>query len=243
MFRNQRLLSPTGSVLLWIDSYGKPVLFEQQTIRGKVRGDNHVCSPNLGTAPFHLPDYKGITPEDLPQHGLMRLPDRGELLTDELDIGQRTHLITRAFFKPWRHGVQVRVRFSPDHLFHRLMVWREHGDKGLMPVSLGFHPYFATNGEEFYIFIQSEGGQESGIDTFRHNEAQRRTGKMARIEFASGRTIIIKSHEGYDAFCIWTDDISQYICVEPILGGFGCYKMLEPGGTIECTVTVDVQYL
>lgn len=243
MYQQKRLLSPTGSVLSWIDSHGKPVLFEHTEIGGKVRGDNHVCCPNFGTAPFRLADYAHVSPEELPQHGLMRLPERGELLTDNFTAEQGAHLISRTFERPWRHSVQVSVRFSPDHLFHQLSVWRERDVDGLMPVSLGFHPYFATNDEDFTVYVDNASGRECGIDTFPHNEAQRRTGKVARIEFTSGRTVIIKSHESYDAFCIWTDDIRQYICVEPILGGFGCYKMLEPGGTINCAVTIDVQYL
>lgn len=108
-----------------------------------------------------------------------------------------------------------------------------------IPFSLGFNPYFATNGKPFVI----RNGPELLEGTWHGGEKWKKedldlTGSFIGLKLVSQRclleldygTVQICVIDGYNNFCIWSDRPDLYICVGPVLHSAGSMPlMLRPG--------------
>jgi len=217
-----------ATILSWTNSKGIEVLYPEQEhqIGGvkKLRGGAPVCCPIFGPQP-DLPVYAQC---NLPQHGLVRLGEQGSLTSARREP---RHVQFKFIFPgnvrfPWRHHVSVEASLGADLLAHDVVVCTDPNDGTAdaekspltpMPISLGFHPYFATNGENFCIHGQgisvTPADLESGHPIY---HPVPRSGGI-RIEFDT-RILLIRDVSGYDGIVTWTDAAKKYVCVEPVLG-------------------------
>jgi hypothetical protein len=209
-----------NGTLTWWDMYNEEILFPEQEIviagQNKLRGGAPVCSPIFGPQP-KSPAYKGL---DLPQHGLIRLGENSEHCS-EVESSPKGGRITFIHDTPWPHETLIEIVNESDMnkevLIHSLTV-SYLGDVS-MPLSMGFHPYFATYNKPFSIRYNGVDKKSADIE---HNTPffLKKSVENTILSLNLGHSLIeISIDEGdYEGFYIWTDSISQYICVEPVLG-------------------------
>lgn len=203
-----------GSLRSWIPrGCGESILYPERTVligeKQKVRGGAFVCCPIFGAVPQDNA-YEGVV---LPQHGLVRQhPYLGRDCRFHNGVAQSM----MSFDEPWQHTVLASTRISRDgeRLTHTIRV--TNNERSPMPISLGFHPYFKTGGKRFEI--------RHGDRTVRSKNVAHNTplfiplhrGKKVVTLSANGRLIAL-TMTGYTHVCVWTDNISEYICVEPVM--------------------------
>ena len=229
----------SGTVASWVPRGQEGSIFFPETeleINGekKKRGGAFVCCPIFGPMPMNR-FYAGT---DLPQHGLLRRHHESDksCLVDAKDCAKTTV----EFDKPWPHEVVVKAHVSEDGkgLTHTVIV-NKPKESGEMPISFGFHPYFRTYGAPFKIehcglCIKGKNLVEgSATKIFRHLDSGLvLTTKECRIEMKSF---------GYTHYVIWTDNRSEYVCIEPVRYGRNMTTLFLKGGdklTGRCVIRV-----
>ena len=235
-------MAPNGTITEW--KHGTvPILFPEQmmTLKGtqKQRGGAPVCCPNFGTAPTDGP-YAGIT---LPQHGLVRLctkHDNGVCTYQDLLTSGHGNTAHFSFTKPWTFDVNVdashSARIGQSILHHSI---RLTSPEQTIPFSIGFHPYFATYGEQFYLITNNKIWSK---ETFPVDEPLFITAESAspviRLETVAGYVHVFLRH-GYTHVVLWSDRPEHYICIEPVCRGEDIpYKFLDAGDHITCGCSV-----
>lgn len=228
--------SHNASILRWSLESRDNILFPEQSVmvgtERKLRGGAFVCSPIFGKMPS-APEYRGVT---MPQHGFVRTHAH---MAHQRMLSPGEQCYEFVFRNPWVHQVHVVIGESENGntLTHRIVVTNQ--DKMPMPLSLGFHPYFPTFGTDFAIEHGDTYISSTAIMEGQSMRIPRRGNHMLFLRLAH-RTIGIVLGGEYDGFNIWTDLLWRYICVEPIMGGHGRYRMLEPEVSIECACTMRV---
>lgn len=243
-----------GTIRDWKNSEGKNILFPQtELVSGhgvKERGGAHVCSPIFGTVPTDGP-YKGVT---LPQHGLVR---DSIIIDGKPAAGNRAHnqsgpdlvngdwTVTRfGYMYPYPHRVWVAAKeVTPSskgsqHLKHRLGISTGDVFDLDMPYSLGFHPYFATHGENFELRHGEQNWNKEDIHVDKPFFVPHQPGTPFALMLEDA---IIHVHitAGYNGFYVWTDRPDLYVCIEPVCVGTNTrYQMLQPGGSMACECSI-----
>lgn len=237
-------LTDNGTLTYWRwPEETNDILFPEQEIEidgvAKLRGGAPVCCPIFGTMP-ETKDYEGVT---LPQHGLVRLGNRHFHTLRKYPVGGGESVYFM-FLDPWYHEVLVTVRLSEDGklLEHEILVWKDPHSENYMPISIGFHPYFATHGDLFHI---TYGDYHITSDEIQNGDpffiTRREFGQKLLVELSYNNNLEISIDDGdYDHFCIWTDAKDKYICVEPVLGGGGKYNILRKGGEVRGNCKIRV---
>jgi galactose mutarotase-like enzyme len=216
------------------------VLFPEQKIElggaQKLRGGAPVCSPIFGDMP-NTPDYAGFT---IPKHGLMRT-GAGHVTRFRHTKKDGTDSLTITYDHPWPHQVEVTAHASPsgDTLTHTITATDRGTDK--VPLSIGFHPYFATHNKAFTIINGDTEILSSAIETDKPFFIECTESKKIILKLTDGYIMEITLNAGYERCCIWTDAIEHYICIEPVMGGDGHYRFLYPGDApLVCACTLRV---
>lgn len=244
-------ISRNGSIRNWVADGKNNLLFPDQylTINGetKRRGDSHVGAPIMG----RMPKTEAYADADLPQHGFARIADQMEgvhFRTSIYETREGLYSSTKLDFAsidkfPFEHGVTVCVESTKGgfELEHDLMIQRAQdcNNPKLMPVSMGFHPYFATFGEPFKISCSEYKVSSEGIKEGSSFHIPRVGDRVLRLEMGHGTILMSLAGGEYTSFCVWTDAVSKYICVEPVLGKpDDAYKLLKPGEELigKCTM-------
>jgi len=233
-----------GTIKNWTMDDGTEILFPEQEIivncERKLRGGAPVCCPIFGSMPG-TEDYSGAS---LPQHGLVRLGDK--YLIEQLarlDTEENKSTVMDFYFNvagfPWKHTASVFTQMCPQEnlLKHSINVERSSScrNKKAMPLSVGFHPYFSTHGNPFRI-INTE-TKEGAIES---KDIPNDSPFFIPISYSSeplrlrtthgDLTISIPEGGEYTRFCIWTDAIDKYICIEPVFGKpKDDHELLDPG--------------
>ncbi len=216
------------------------VLFPEQKIElggaQKLRGGAPVCAPIFGDMPTTA-DYTGVT---LPKHGLLRTgTSYSTRFRHTKNDGADSLIFT--YEHPWPHQVQVSVTTSPsgNTLTHTVIASDRGADQ--VPLSIGFHPYFATKGKPFTIINGETEITSTAIETDAPFFIECAESKKVLLKFTTGYIVEIALEAGYERCCIWTDSILNYICIEPVMGGEGQYKFLHHGDVpLVCTCTMRV---
>ncbi len=232
-------LTNTGDVEIWQPPRMSPVIYPRQNLiidgELKSRGGAPLCCPIFGTQP-DTSDYAGI---DLPQHGQVRGGSKHPIRTDVPSLPYTQ--LSLSFFEPWIYGLKIfaGTSLSGSTLTYKFEVFRPHTADKPMPISFGWHPYFATYGENFSItcgdFHHDNDSLHEGNAVF----TDEHDGKTASLRIGK-RNITLRADGAFERFCIWTDDASKYICIEPVHGGNGEYSFLEAGRNIEAACVVNV---
>lgn len=188
-------ITPNGAWLTNLEQAGKPVLFPKQTFKlpdgsQKVRGGCHICLPNFGPG--------GVS--DLPQHGFGREQVWSVLNTSSTSAtlkliqqhGSYDGLESTLSYDLFTNGIDMTLKLL-------------NNGNDAMRVSPGFHPYFAAK------ISASIDNQSYSLDGY--TEAQIIDGIPERLEV--DHTKIMLSTRNLSVWILWSDRLSDYICLEP----------------------------
>lgn len=245
-------MQSNGTIGFWrVGKDGSDIIFPEAEIdvRGetKLRGGAPVCCPNFGPAPTEGP-YKGVT---LPQHGLVRncrIAD-GKVAKGNPAMWQQAPTLREdgwfhagfVFTHPWSHEAWVAAKTEmPEsgvhRMHHRISLGTESIHDVDMPYSIGFHPYFATEGNDLRLRC---GDMSWTVREMAVGESIHVTSGNVMVLEGTDRTITVELTEGYNGFYVWTDRPDLYVCVEPVcLGNHKPYRMLLPGDVVSCACTL-----
>ena len=209
-----------GTITKWPSTQGIDIIYpRQQTPEGKVRGTCFIVAPVFGKPP-KTGAWAGAS---LPQHGFVRLLDANYPVVSGFEASTSTHYLdlnirpSEGYHWGFSLGAQI-VHSSPHLVDYWLIVGRMQGceNRGRMPLSFGLHPYFATHGESWEIFL----GDELVADSSR-SYAKAESFDCVRNQQVFLRTVhgIVKLKLGeFDQVVIWSDNPLEYVCIEPTLG-------------------------
>ncbi|MDO4779178.1 MAG: hypothetical protein Q4A42_06460 [Tissierellia bacterium] len=168
----------------------------------KLRGGSHVCFPVFGPA-----QKIGLN-----QHGFGR-----ELEWNILEVSENSvklHLKNK--FESWR-DMEATLEYivKGETLVCKLKVKNKGGND--LQISPGFHPYFKLYGEkEFRIDGENINFDDPKLrDTLFKKDVK---------ELETKRYIIKFKNQDLSKFAIWTDQVDDYICVEPTNRGIALSK-------------------
>ncbi len=175
-----------------------------------IRGGAFWCLPNFDEdgAPFTV------------RHGEYRVTE-GESIGNEV--------MTKKITGPWG-SLQTTSLWEYHETGFRstLSVTSLSDETALRP---GFHPYFKTEDGDSLLSVHLEG------TTLTKSEFREKTKMIflvkclgnscaATLVYANSKTRLrfalvseTKKRDYAFAFCVWTDNLSKYICIEPVIGG------------------------
>jgi len=238
-------LSAVGTIPEWVVN-GRRIIPPATHVlvdgTAKWRGSAHACAPIFGPQP-DTPDFAGV---DLPQHGLVRTGEGQPFIECVYDTVSGFDSRVLTYKKPWAHIVCASVRASEDmrEVNYQLALMRPANVDDVMPASIGFHPYFATNGQRARIEYGRECVDATDVDPEDPIFWPRPDdGRPVTIWLGmDGECIEMHLSEDWTHVCVWTDRPDLYVCVEPVAFGSegpGSYRLL---GAVEglrgkCTMT------
>ena len=233
------ILDKDNNVLGFKDSRGLDILYPKQQLGESLRGGTHICAPVYGQVPSSQPEWRDLM---LPKHGLARI--KGAEMSSVVATTAHGEQTATKFFpaKPGyffnfetkefiKHSIGETLLPNESVFEHALQVRRAMecpGAEKLMPVSLGWHPYFATHFDEFTLFI-------NGTPAFTADSV---TNPAAVYDFF-GQSFVLKTKHhvfefsflGTEQIVIWSDDKTRYLCIEPTAYTQGA-KLLRPGDMV-----------
>ena len=230
------LVDDKGSVIRWISPLtGRNIIFPEQEVEitgkngavTKRRGGGFACCP-FSTMPNTV--WNG-----LPAHGLLRT-GLGHTRKEVRHYTDASY-VEMDYEEPCDHKIQIEVG-SPDRKsIHHLIRVINTGDRNI-PVSLGFHPYFSTEGEMFSIIYGDTELLSLNIEEDKPIFLEKVPDQKLFLNIGD-QVITLELKEGYTHFCIWTDKKDSYICVEPVFGHDEPFD-LGAGGTIAGICLLEV---
>lgn len=213
-------LSHPGTIRAWRTDKGHDVFFPQTVTKDmKGRGGAFVAAPVFG----EVPDTQAWEGVNLPRHGTVR--SLSSVKPVWCQGTQKSFTYTIPFSSPaptfpWQYIVQISITESTDdlHITHRVEVIRQINCQNPrpMPLSFGFHPYFATYGNKDVMVKYGREPLVSSADDLLTSQQYELDGRSTTFAVKGG--VIVMNTFGYDQMNVWTDNPSQYLCVEPILG-------------------------
>lgn len=169
----------------------------------KIRGGMHVCLPNFGPG----------GDSGLAQHGF----GRTSTWTLQEQTANSVRLELEAQPAPY-HNLQAVLRYelSDDSLLATLSVTNTGNEP--LRVAPGFHPYFQVDTDETTAVVNNTTYELADIEGTEFMTADSVALKIARQNLKLTGTNL-------STWAIWTDQLGDYVCVEPTLGG---NRFLEP---------------
>jgi galactose mutarotase-like enzyme len=219
---------------------GRHILFPQQDLiiagERRKRGGTPLCFPNFG---------KPVTYNEigLPQHGFFR---------DTKDMLYRTQPEDSFVVMAGgvcAYGLEYTINLKMQVHYHRKIstltqaMYITSGDrKEMMPLCLGFHPYFKVN-REYMNFVRD--GKEMNMDIFTDQtllSAQEFDFKNTfEVQLDKNLSVEINCRgdfeTGQQKIYIWSDRPDEYICIEPVMHdclSFGTDKGYFVGNKTKC---------
>jgi len=205
-------ITKNGTIHSW-QIGANQLLYEERAYGGERRGGIPLCVPMFSV------QQRTVVGCDLPLHGLLMYKDPGE--TTEITTGESwgvTHHFPTSDKFGWDFTVAIQVQLLENALKHSVTIKRaDHCDNpNEMPLSLGFHPYFKTYGKDFSLTAGDVSySKDSTPDDIEESYfAELREDESALFKTLKGNMTITPT--GYDEYCLWTDNINTYFCLEPI---------------------------
>ena len=244
------ILSQLNDILGFKDSRGIDIFYPNQRLGESVRGGAHICAPVFGHVPSTQPEWRDLMQ---PRHGLARI--KGAEMSGFVQTtanGEQT--VTKFFPAKPGYFYNFETREYLKHIFGEALLPNESvlehsfqlrraaecpsADKP-MPVSLGWHPYFATHNEEFTLFINGTSAVTSDSVT-----------KPAAVYDYFGQTFVLKTKHhvfeftffGVEQIVIWSDDKTRYLCLEPTAYTEKA-RLLQPGDMVALSTKINIAEL
>lgn len=204
------IIDPQGAYLTNLSDDLGDIIFPKRIIKNeigekKTRGGCHVCLPNFGPG----------GESGLPQHGFAR--DMAWEVTDSTDSSV---LLT---LKNGQEGYDALESVLTYQLSDKgLLVTLEATNNGDMPlrVAPAFHPYFYAQGNE--VMINGAPIKKADlVDTvFEQGDEQ---------TVMQGNRLLTLTADNLPLWALWTDELGQYVCIEPTFDGYAFLKKASDG--------------
>jgi len=205
-------IAHNGTILEWqVD--GISVLFPEKEIATQSRGGLPLCQPMFGR------QQRRVAGCALPLHGILMYEGK-EPITTVLpgEVWKQTHTFKANDTFAWNWSVQLSVTLTTGSLFYHIEVQRaaDCSNVNSMPLSLGFHPYFNTFAKDFSFTIGKNEYSKSSLpaNIIDSDFAPLLNGEAAVLRTAAYTLTL--TPEGYDEYCLWSDNVDAYFCIEPI---------------------------
>lgn len=231
------LVSAQGGSVLQLQWQDKLILGPARMIRSggklKRRGASHWCFPNFGIPPKDL--------EYFPKHGYLR----------DIVVAPKVWSDRGVSFETSERDLKISTICTlwPSQLDVGLFV--ENLGKCVLPILPAFHPYFAVPEHGLRVTMggkllcHTDGAR--GVDGISAKARVHERGQNLPIYIELIGIGTIKMDPGINCrdVVIWSDEPSQYACVEPVFGRVGTFGMpegqsLKPGGKIDCNVIFEL---
>lgn len=209
---SQAKVSDNGTILSWqVDDVD--VLYPERQRNDRSRGGLPLCVPMFSVQQRPLPGC------DLPLHGrLMYEPHTPAAWLATGDTWHRQHDFVATDNFAWDWSVDLALALGRSTLTYEVTVSRllHCQNTHEMPFSLGFHPYFKTCGADFSFIINDKKTKKAEVpqNIADSDFAPYQADQPVRLTTSAGTVTLTAS--GYDEYCLWTDDIDSYFCIEPI---------------------------
>lgn len=200
---NERvLIDPNGAWVTSLTRGDTPIFFPKAELThesgtDKIRGGMHVCLPNFGPG----------GESDLAQHGFGRTETWTVLQQNESSVTLELKVMKRNYT-----GLDARLHYEITGT--SLTATLSLSNNGTTPfrVAPGFHPYFALEPSEAAVTVNGELLQLDKLAGTEYREAE-------SAELITGSQHIVMHTENLTTWAIWTDQLGNYVCVEPTFGG------------------------
>lgn len=197
------LIDPQGAWLTNLSDERGDILFPKRQLTAldgskKTRGGCHVCLPNFGPG----------GDSGLPQHGFGRLAVWDMVAQAENKVTLRLNGGAKGY-----EALQSTLTYELADASMKITLELLNNGQGELRVGPAFHPYFALQSDESHVKVD---GQRMDLDDLAGTIFEQ--GETKELSTAR-RHLRLKSTE-LPTWAIWTDRLSQYICVEPTLGGY-----------------------
>jgi D-hexose-6-phosphate mutarotase len=226
--QSRTTISPEGAWVESLETNESAILFPKTELTNdsnetKTRGGMHVCLPNFGPG-----GESGLT-----QHGFGRTSlwevTRQTNATVTLQLEHSDHRY---------HGVYWSLHYAlePQSLTATLSV--QNNSQSNARIAPGFHPYFYLEDSETAIVANTVVHELQTLSGTKFDDS-------TSIDLKTGSRSLRLEQKGLPLWAIWTDQIANYVCVEPTFGG---YRFLElatpdeqvlPGDTREFSFTIS----
>lgn len=227
--QNDNARATIDTVGAWLLDYthaSQPILFPKQTFTlpdgsQKVRGGCHVCLPNFGPGGG----------SGLPQHGFGR-----ELEWEVLEQSDDSVVLALSQGVDAYSDLYCELTYRLDDGVFMELRASNKGDQALR-ISPAFHPYFVANNEATVIVDD----ETFSLDSI--HEARFLAGEPSRLRI--GPLDIRIAAKNLSQWVLWTDQLGDYVCLEPSLAGFEFLEletqaMLEPGKNAAWSMMIAV---
>ena len=199
-----------GYVTNLSDNYGD-VLFPKRFLttesgEEKLRGGSHVCLPNFGPG--------GTSGQE--QHGYGRISEWRREETDETSATMRLN------GKGEYDGLEATLEYElgESELTSRLML--VNSSNAPLRVAPAFHPYFVCRGD-----IEIDGQKRTRSD-FKEAVFLEGTKHILRTD----ARLVTLSSSNLPLWAQWSDELSDYLCIEPTQSGFAFAEDMARADTI-----------
>lgn len=202
------LISREGAWLTNLSDENGDVLYPKRTLTTadgsqKVRGGSHVCLPNFGPG-----GETGLTQHGFGRTALWEIVQQAE---------SRVDLSLRGGVAGYEGLVStLTYELAPTALDMTLEVANE--GEGQLRIAPAFHPYFALQAGEGEVKIDADRLNLEDLSEMQLSEGEAK-------ELHTAKRVITIGSKGLQTWALWTDQLGNYVCVEPTLGG---YTFLEP---------------
>lgn len=204
-------VNPQGAWVEELTCDGQPLLFPKielmnETGEKKSRGGMHVCLPNFGPG-----GESGLS-----QHGFGRISD-WEVTHRDTD----TVTLELQGPAPLYSSLQSKLTYIlTGNSFMASLVLKNSG-ASVVRVAPGFHPYFFHRESETAVMINDRTYELDGLTEPEFIEAEAVTLKTSTRELKIRQSNLI-------TWAIWTDELGNYVCVEPTYGGYRFLDIPRP---------------
>lgn len=196
------VVNPDGAWVGELGTNGDNILFPLSVLTNaageqKARGGMHVCLPNFGPG----------GDSGLAQHGFGRTSawtvvsqeESKTVLTLESTETGYDGLISTLTYELGNNSFMARLELT-------------NRSSQPMRVAPGFHPYFALSPSEKKVWVNNERYALENLEGTEYEVA-------AQAELRTQKHVLMLLPENLTTWAIWTDQLGNYVCVEPTLGG------------------------
>ncbi len=194
----------------------------------KRRGETHWCYPNFGTPPDHK--------RHVGKHGWLRDREMGVKFRQTDDKNSALYETLS------QHGAMIRAGATilESRLTMTLGVEVDVGHESDLPVLPALHPYFAVPHRGLYVYVGgavvASTNTGCGFSVPGGSLVLKREGREVSVELRDVGMVHLDflNRNACTHIVIWSDNPSQYVCVEPIFGTPGTFadekgQWLKPG--------------